>query len=368
MTGGFSLWLLYCSVMKSGTGYRKASLKRLINKKWFSITMLGAIILVAVLGSLLVLEFEKKTNPLIQTYGDAVWLSFETMTTVGYGDKVPITPGGKVSVIMEMVVGISLLTGFIGSRASIRAEEARRRAEGLDTKIELREHFVVCGWNPRGKYVLERLADSARVTSTPIVLLCGLTSPPVEDDYVFFIQGNPTSVEDQVRANIPKAKSIVLLADELGGGSLGDIDARTVLAALTARDLNPTAKMTAEVLEPANVQHLEHAGVSEVFDHNLIGGNLLAQSAISYGLIEVVTALAQKDAEARVYRIPVEPDMVGEACSSATSRLEIEKGYSVIGVRRPDGMQVCEGDTLLGKDDKLIVLSKTPPPTREEMD
>jgi voltage-gated potassium channel len=357
--------LLYCSVMKSGTGYRKESLKRLINKKWFSVTMLGAILIVAVLGSLLVLEFEKRTNPEIQTYGDAVWLSFETMTTVGYGDKVPITPGGKVSVIMEMVVGISLLTGFIGSRASLRAEQARRREEGLDTKTRLRHHFVVCGWNSRGKYVLERLADSAKATETPIVLLCGLTTQPVEDDYIFFFQGNPTNIDDQKRANIPEAKSIILLADELGGGSEGDIDARTVLAALTARELNPDAKMTAEVLEPTNVQHLQRAGVSEVFDHNVIGGNLLAQSAISYGLIDLVTALAQKDAEAKVYRLSVEPDMVGETCGAVTLRLEKEKGYTVIGVRRPDGLRVCEEDAVLAAEDRLIVLSKTAPPNSE---
>jgi len=346
-------------------GFRKEKMRRVINAKWFGITMLGGIVLVAVLGSLMVLHFERATNPDIKTYGDAVWLSFETMTTVGFGDKVPITPGGKASVVMEMVIGITLLTGFIGTRASAKAEEAQRRTKGLDKTTSLRGHFVVCGWNQRGKYTLERLAAAARGSGIPVVLLCGLEETPVKDDYVFFYKGSPTSLEDQKRANMQYAQSAILLADEQSGGPPGDIDARTVLAALTAHSLNPEMKITAEVLEPANAEHLTNAGVGEVFDHNLIGGNLLAQSAMRYGIIEVVTALAKKDVDAKIYRIPIDETMVGKTCGTVSTDVERDQGYEVIGLRRPDGMQVCDATSILGEGDELIVLSKTVPPNAD---
>jgi voltage-gated potassium channel len=346
-------------------GFRKEKMRRVINAKWFGITMLGGIVLVAVLGSFLVLHFEKTTNPEIKTYGDAVWLSFETMTTVGFGDKVPITPGGKVSVVLEMVIGITLLTGFIGTRATARAEEAQRRKKGLDKTTSLKGHFVVCGWNQRGKYTIDRLATAARGSGIPVVLLCGLDESPVKDDFVFFYKGSPTSLEDQKRANMQYAQSAILLADDQAGGTPGDIDARTVLAALTAHSLNPDMKITAEVLEPANAAYLTHAGVGEVFDHNLIGGNLLAQSAMRYGIIEVVTALAKKDVDAKMYRIPIDETMVGKMCGDVTADVERDQGYEVIGLRRPDGMQVCDATSILGEGDELIVLSKTVPPNAD---
>jgi voltage-gated potassium channel len=345
-------------MMTNSTGYQKEKLRRTINKRWFSVSMLGAILIVTILGSFLVLHFEKHKNAQIQTYGDAIWLSFETMTTGGYGDKVPITPGGKATVVAMMVLGITLLTGFIGTVASARAEKALRRAQGLDRSTALRGHFVVCGWNQRGTYVIQRLADAARDSHIPVALLCGLEESPTEDDYVFFYNGSPTSSTDQKRVDIQRAKSVILLADEVVGGDPSDVDARTVLAALTTLSLNPGVKIVAEVLQPENVQHMKNAGVGEVFDHNLIAGNLLAQSAMRYGVIEVVTALAAKDADSKMSRIPVEPDMVGKTCAQVALDIERDKSYSLIGIRKPDGTQISDTDILVEADDELVILSK----------
>ncbi|MHB8896041.1 MAG: potassium channel family protein [Candidatus Geothermincolia bacterium] len=319
--------------------------------------MLGGIIVVILLGSLLVLHFEKPRNEGIQTYNDAIWLSFVTMTTVGYGDKVPVTPGGKATVVIMMVVGISLLTGFITTTATARAEKALRRAKGLDRSTNLHDHFVVCGWNQRGKYVVERLAAAAEDSKIPVALLCALDACPVENDYVFFYKGNPTSAVDQTRVDIQKARSVVLLADEISGGDPSDVDARTVLAALTANQLNPGVRLVAEVLEPANVQHMKNAGVGEVFDHNLLAGNLLAQSAMRYGMIEVVTALAQKDADAKIHRIPVEPQMVGKSWGQVAVELEQDKGYVMVGLRKADGTKYYDTDTILVENDEILVLT-----------
>ncbi|MBK5093871.1 MAG: two pore domain potassium channel family protein, partial [Actinobacteria bacterium] len=104
------------------TGYRKESLRRLIYKRSFYLSMLGAIIIVLLLGSLFMFLFERKTNPTIKTYGDAVWLSVVTMTTVGYGDKYPITPGGKATGMVSMVLGIALVTTAITARAAARID------------------------------------------------------------------------------------------------------------------------------------------------------------------------------------------------------------------------------------------------------
>jgi voltage-gated potassium channel len=352
--------------MKDRTGYRKESLRRLIYKRWFSITMLGGIIAVVLIGSLFVLLFERHHNPEIQTYGDALWLSFVTMATVGYGDKVPITPGGKVTTIMSMVLGITLLTGFITARAAIRVDKAKRRANGLERMTSLRDHIVVSGWNQRGKHVLGRLADASKASRVPVVLLCDLDSSPLEDDFVFFYKGSPVVAEDQKRAGVPQASSMILLADELVGGKPADVDARTVLAALTARALNPDIKMTAEALEPENVQHLQRAGVEEVLDHNLVVGNLLAQSVLRFGIIEVVTALAQKETGAKVYRLPANREMAGKTCGQVFQELEQKGNYTLVGVRGSQGLRICDADSTVLEDDVLLVLAPEPPPGAEE--
>jgi voltage-gated potassium channel len=86
------------------------------------ITLLAGM-LVLVVSSVLVLEFETVTapsagkTPNITTGGDALWWSFVTITTVGYGDFYPVTPLGRIVGIFVMFSGV----GIIGALASILA-------------------------------------------------------------------------------------------------------------------------------------------------------------------------------------------------------------------------------------------------------
>ncbi len=70
----------------------------------------GAVIGLLMFGSLAVLEVERDApGGNIKTLGDAVWWSFTTMTTVGYGDHSPTTGLGRVLAVGLMLSGIALL-------------------------------------------------------------------------------------------------------------------------------------------------------------------------------------------------------------------------------------------------------------------
>jgi voltage-gated potassium channel len=81
------------------------------------ITLLAAM-LVLISGSVVVLAAESNApGANITTGGDALWWAIVTITTVGYGDKYPITAVGRSAAVFVMVTGI----GIIGSLASIMA-------------------------------------------------------------------------------------------------------------------------------------------------------------------------------------------------------------------------------------------------------
>ena len=81
------------------------------------ITILLAIIVLTV-ASVLVLQFESQSpEAKILTGKDAFWYSIVTITTVGYGDYYPVTPGGRITAMFIMVAGV----GIIGALASILA-------------------------------------------------------------------------------------------------------------------------------------------------------------------------------------------------------------------------------------------------------
>jgi voltage-gated potassium channel len=73
-------------------------------------------ILILIIASILELQFEGQApNANIVTGEDALWWSAVTITTVGYGDKYPVTIGGQITAVFVMFSGI----GVIGALASI---------------------------------------------------------------------------------------------------------------------------------------------------------------------------------------------------------------------------------------------------------
>ncbi|MEV7400795.1 potassium channel family protein [Streptomyces sp. NPDC091267] len=65
----------------------------------------------------------------IRTFGDAVWWACATLTTVGYGDAVPVTPGGRLVAAFLMACGLALLGAVTGSFSSWLIQEFRREDE-----------------------------------------------------------------------------------------------------------------------------------------------------------------------------------------------------------------------------------------------
>lgn len=99
-------------------------------------------------GSLAVLEVERGSpDASIQTFGDAVWWSFTTMTTVGYGDMAPTTGMGRILAIGLMLSGIALLgtvtaniaAWFIARFERDDAGSERQTAAIADLTAEVRE-------------------------------------------------------------------------------------------------------------------------------------------------------------------------------------------------------------------------------------
>lgn len=72
--------------------------------------------LVLSLASIFVLQFESQSPEAnITSGGDAIWWAVVTITTVGYGDKYPVTLGGRITAMFVMFTGV----GIIGALASM---------------------------------------------------------------------------------------------------------------------------------------------------------------------------------------------------------------------------------------------------------
>ncbi len=99
-------------------------------------------VLLTVLGLIFVcsgleLAFEQSAHgSSIHTFGDALWWAIVTVTTVGYGDKYPVTAGGRGVAVVLMLVGIGLIGVLTATVASFFVEERSDR-----DKVELSDRL-----------------------------------------------------------------------------------------------------------------------------------------------------------------------------------------------------------------------------------
>ena len=98
-------------------------------------------IVIVVVGAISILHVESLADGNIKTAEDAVWWSIVTITTVGYGDKYPITTEGRLIAAALMVAGVGVfgtISGFVAS-VFLSPSNPRRAPEEKDLRKELEE-------------------------------------------------------------------------------------------------------------------------------------------------------------------------------------------------------------------------------------
>lgn len=90
-------------------------------------------ILMIVLSASAILQFETSSEANIRTAEDAIWWAAVTITTVGYGDKFPISSEGRVIAVLLMTAGVGLFGTFSGFVAAWFLEAPKQRAEADGT-------------------------------------------------------------------------------------------------------------------------------------------------------------------------------------------------------------------------------------------
>jgi voltage-gated potassium channel len=88
-----------------------------------------------------VLVFETSPESNIRTAGDALWWAFATVTTIGYGDRYPVTLAGRLVAVMLVIFGVSFFGTFTAYLASffIGAEQKKEETEIHRLTLEFRK-------------------------------------------------------------------------------------------------------------------------------------------------------------------------------------------------------------------------------------
>jgi len=203
--------------------------------------------------------------------GDAIWLTFTTATTVGYGDLSAATPQGRLATILLIYLGgIFILAKVVGDYFDYRLEVRDKKTNGL-WRWKMNDHIVILNIpSLSGERYLQRLIKqfrkSAHYAETSVYLLTrqfqhGLPDFIMQLNDVEYYKGNSGNPHDLEAVCVSKARAIIVLTkDENDENS----DGRTFDILHRLKDLNVDAKILAECVEDNNRKRLEDAGANIV--------------------------------------------------------------------------------------------------------
>jgi voltage-gated potassium channel len=92
--------------------------------KWATLASISVTMALVLVGAIVIRIFDSEEY---STFGDAVWFTLQTITTVGYGDSTPVTAVGRIVTSVVMLVSIGLITVITAVITSVFIESARKR-------------------------------------------------------------------------------------------------------------------------------------------------------------------------------------------------------------------------------------------------
>lgn len=299
----------------------KRKFARIITKKRQTVALLVSVILIISLilaGALGVLAFEyRSNNGNIRGFFDAIWWSLVTITTVGYGDKVPVTFWGRIIGIIFIFLGFTIFSTFTAYVASNFIDKKIKERKGLN-KIKDKNHVLICGWNKSAKRILEFMNKQNSGEVFNVVLLNELEENKISslqnqfpELNISFIHGDFTNQETLMQANAKDAVHIILLYDESKEGS-SPSDERTIIAAHNLAFLKMKGKISIQLHDEKYLPNLRKEKIQNVIIFDDLGGNLLGYSAVNPAVPDFLQAILRNTEGKGFKEIIIPKEFVGK--------------------------------------------------------
>ncbi|MCM3567784.1 potassium channel protein [Neobacillus mesonae] len=245
-----------------------------------------------------------------QSYLTSIYWVMTTLATVGFGDYAPVTNLGKAYTILLYITGIGLLSVFFGKLIETVHHIDRMKAGGK-MKFTGKDHIILIGWSEKSKLAMQEIFKSDQ--KTDIVIIDDLPKAPMMEDRLFYIRGNATDEKTLLDANIPKAKGVIIFADQITQDNFSSrdpllVDGKTLLIAtaitLIEQRYNKEIHVTAEVVNQNHLPLFDHVKVDEFIPTHEMISHAAVRSLFSHGVTNMYSELMSTQYGDSMYEIP----------------------------------------------------------------
>src|SRR5215510_9158219 len=279
---------------------------------------------------------------------DSLYVTAQTVTTVGFGDLTPRTVPGRLFASLFMMVGVGIVLYALTSTVqSIVHSELFARYGHSRKMSKLRDHFIICGAGRVGSHLLRSLQ-----AVDGVVLVIESDQTKVEalmNSGIAVLIRDATLEESLIEAGVEHARGLATCLPD---------DADNVYVVLTARDLNPSIHIVARAAEEAAESKLIRAGANRVVAPTIIGGHRMAMALTKPAVGDFLDSVTANHLELGFEQVEVDSvsSLVDRKLSETVIRSELN--IVVVSIRRNNGEIIFNpsGETKIEGGDMLIAI------------
>jgi len=276
------------------------------------------------------------------SFVDLVYFVVVSLTTVGYGDIVPVTERARlIDAIIITPARLLVWLVFIGTAFELFFHKGLERIRMARLQKQLRDHVVICGYGHSGRTAAGELVRRGTAPDQIVVVDQNehlLREAAVEGH--IGLKGDATMERVLRDAGVDRASAVILCTGR---------DDTNALTVLTVRQLNPAARVIANAREEENAPLLRQAGADTTVSPSQISGYLLADSVghrhVNDFVLDVLSSggrLLLNERPAREQEIGKPIGVVGDAMI-----LRAYRDGRPVGFWEPGGAAIQAGDTVM---------------------
>ena len=276
---------------------------RRFNRKRAIITV---VVIVAIYGSLLSLLLNIEANSphsTLRTPQDAIWYLTETLTTVGYGDVLPVTYWGRMIGFVFLLSSLGVYGFIIGQIATFMSTIQENKILGFSGS-NFKNHVVIIGWNDFGQSVISHLIGAGKQVAviTKDRSNIDIIHEYYKQDQVYTLYSDYNNYDLIEKSNIRDASIVFVNLND-------DTEKLVYVINLKKHFSNLNYVVT---LDNGNLKStFQNAGVTYTISKNEISSKLLASYIYEPDVAifsEELIAYAHEDHEYDLKQILVKPD------------------------------------------------------------
>ncbi len=278
----------------------------------------------------------------VVSFTDVLYFTMVTVTTVGYGDIVPVSDRARLlDAFLVTPVRIFVWFVFLGTAYELVIQKVLEDFKMSKLHQQLTGHIVVCGYGVTGRIAAKEMV--ARGTAPNKIVIIDIAEHNLtlaaESGFVG-LRGDAASEEMMRLANVGKAKVVIVSPGR---------DDTSALIVLTVRDINPGVKIVASVYEEENFKLIRQAGANVIVSSARVGGFLLADAVENWHIAEYVLDLLTTDGRVSLVERPAKDDEIGRNALEVADGLlvRIFRSGEKIGFWEKDKLTIKAGDILL---------------------